>query len=119
MQISSTTGSPSVTGSQTITPAKPTAKSTTPTNTASASGAASTPAATAVQSPAQAANAAIQALTDSTYSTSVGGKSYSGNVSQSDGLYEISVPNLPGSSVSASSLQGAENALNARIDLLA
>jgi hypothetical protein len=104
MQISSATGSPSVTGSPTITPAS----------------AAPTPTATAVQSSkAQVANAAIQNLADSTYSTSVGGKNYSGNVSQSDGLYEIAVPNLPGSSVSASSLQGAENALNARIDLLA
>ena len=87
----------------------------------SASGSpAPTPAATAVQSSkAQSANAEIQNLADSTYSTSVGGKNYSGNVSQSNGLYQISVPNLPGSSVSASSLQGAENALNARIDLLA
>lgn len=86
-----------------------------------ASGAAApTTAAAAVQSSkAQAASAAIKNLADSTYSTSVGGKNYSGNVSQSNGLYEISVPNLPGSSVSASSLQGAENALNARIDLLA
>jgi hypothetical protein len=70
-------------------------------------------------SQAEAASAVLQSLADSTYSTSVGGKSYSGNVSQANGLYEISVPNLPGSAVSASSLQAAENALNARIDLLA
>jgi hypothetical protein len=67
----------------------------------------------------EAASAGLQSLADATYSTSVSGKSYSGNVSQADGLYEISVPNLPGSEVSASSLQAAENALNARIDLLA
>jgi hypothetical protein len=104
MHISLATGSSSVPGSPPTTPAAaaPTLQAT-----------------TAVQA-SKAADAALQTFADSTtYSTSIGGKSYSGNVSQSDGLYEISVPNLPGSAVSASSLQGAENALNARIDLLA
>jgi len=61
----------------------------------------------------------VQSLANSTYSTSVGGKSYSGSISQSNGQYEISVPNLPGASVTASSLQAAENALNIKIDILA
>ena len=76
-------------------------------------------AATPNSSQSEAASAELQSLANPTYSTSVGGKSYSGNVSQANGVYEISVPNLPGSAVSASSLQAAENALNARIDLLA
>lgn len=102
MQISSTTGS-----------------TTTPVTSLSPSAAPARTAAPIQSSKAEDASAALQSLVEPTYSTSVGGKSYSGNVSQSDGLYEISVPNLPGSRVSASSLQAAENALNARIDLLA
>ena len=55
----------------------------------------------------------------SNYSVTAGGKSYSGAVTRSNGQYEISVPNLPGASVSASSLQAAELALSVRIHLLA
>jgi predicted RNase H-like HicB family nuclease len=58
-------------------------------------------------------------LLSQTYSTSVGGKSYSGSIQQSGGRYEISVPNLPGATASGSSLQAAENALNVKIDILA
>jgi hypothetical protein len=58
-------------------------------------------------------------LADSTYSTSVGGKSYAGDVSKANGTYTISVPNLPGATVTASSLSAAEVALNTRIDVLA
>jgi predicted RNase H-like HicB family nuclease len=57
-------------------------------------------------------------LISNTYSTSVGGKSYSGSISQSNGTYSISVPNLPGASASGSSLQAAESALNVKIDTL-
>jgi predicted RNase H-like HicB family nuclease len=61
---------------------------------------------------------ASAALISSSYSTSVGGKSYSGSITQSNGTYTVSVPNLPGASVSGSSLQAAENALTVRIDTL-
>jgi hypothetical protein len=61
---------------------------------------------------------ASAALISSSYSTTVGGKSYSGSISQSNGTYTVSVPNLPGASVSGSSLQAAENALTVRIDTL-
>jgi hypothetical protein len=49
----------------------------------------------------------------------VGGKSYAANIVQSNGVYTLSVPNLPGASVTGSSLSAAESALNLRIDLLA
>jgi hypothetical protein len=52
------------------------------------------------------------------YSTSVGGKTYSGSVSETGGVYEVSVPNVPGARASASSIQTAENNLNMRIDEL-
>jgi predicted RNase H-like HicB family nuclease len=57
-------------------------------------------------------------LESSTYSTSVGGKSYAANISQSNGTYTLSVPNLPGASVSGSSLSEAEIALTIKIDAL-
>jgi predicted RNase H-like HicB family nuclease len=52
------------------------------------------------------------------YSTSVAGKSYSGSVDESGGEYTASIPNLPGASASGSSLESAENNLNAVIDML-
>ncbi len=52
------------------------------------------------------------------YSTSVGGKTYSGSVSETGGVYEVSVPNVPGAHASGSSIQAAENNLNMRIDEL-
>jgi hypothetical protein len=55
---------------------------------------------------------------DSTYSTNVGGKTYSANVSESNGTYTLAVPGLPGASVSGSSLTSAENALGVKIDTL-
>lgn len=72
--------------------------------------------------PAQSVSSAastVSALVSSTYSTNVGGKSYAANISQSKGVYTLSVPNLPGASVTGSSLSAAESALNLRIDLLA
>jgi hypothetical protein len=53
------------------------------------------------------------------YSTTVGGKSYSASITQSNGTYQLAVPNLPGATVSGSSLQAAENALKVKIDSLA
>jgi hypothetical protein len=52
------------------------------------------------------------------YSTTVGGKNYSGSVQESGGTYVASVGNLPGVSASGSSIQAAENNLSARIDAL-
>ncbi len=72
--------------------------------------------------PAQSVSKAVStvaALLSSTYSTNVGGKSYAANIVQSKGVYTLSVPNLPGASVTGSSLSAAESALNLRIDLLA
>jgi predicted RNase H-like HicB family nuclease len=61
---------------------------------------------------------AISILESSTYSTNVGGKSYSANISQANGTYTLSVPNLPGASVSGSSLNDAEIALSIKINTL-
>lgn len=66
----------------------------------------------------QAASDAAASLVSQIYSTSVGGKSYSGSVVQSDGQYEVSIPNLPGATASASTAQAAENALTLKIDIL-
>ena len=52
------------------------------------------------------------------YSTRVAGKSYSGDVTYASGLYTISVGGLPGADGSGASLLAAENALNAKIDIL-
>jgi hypothetical protein len=71
------------------------------------------------QSEAAAVNTATSTLVSSSYSTSVGGKSYSANISQANGTYTLSVPNLPGASVSGSSLSAAESALSVKIDTLA
>jgi hypothetical protein len=67
---------------------------------------------------ASAASAATSTLSTTIYSTSVGGKSYSANISQANGTYTLSVPNLPGASVSGSSLNAAESALSVKIDTL-
>jgi len=53
------------------------------------------------------------------YSTNVGGKSYAANISQANGTYTLSVPNLPGASVTGSSLFAAETALYVKINTLA
>jgi hypothetical protein len=58
-------------------------------------------------------------LLSAVYTTTVGGKRYSGSVSHADGLYTISVPNVPGATVTATSLQAAEAELYNRIDELA
>jgi hypothetical protein len=67
---------------------------------------------------AAAASTATSILESSIYSTSFAGKSYSANISQADGTYTLSVPNLPDSTVSGSTLSAAENALNMKIDIL-
>jgi hypothetical protein len=52
------------------------------------------------------------------YSTTVGGTQYTGDVEQSGGEYTASVANLPGASATGTSLVAAENALDIRIDEL-
>jgi len=54
-----------------------------------------------------------------TFSTSVGGKQYSGSVEKSGTEYSASVGNLAGASASGSSIQSAENNLTMKIDVLA
>ena len=49
----------------------------------------------------------------------MGGKSYSANITESDGTYTLSVGNLAGATASGSSLSAAEAALNVKIDTLA
>jgi hypothetical protein len=53
------------------------------------------------------------------YSTTVAGKNYSGSVvEEAGGVYEASVPNVPGATATGSSVQAAENNLSVRIDAL-
>ncbi|HEX4021365.1 MAG TPA: hypothetical protein VHX63_09490 [Acidobacteriaceae bacterium] len=52
-------------------------------------------------------------------SDTVSGKNYAISVDGSGGTYEASVPNLPGASASGSSVQAAENNLDAILDVLA
>jgi alanine dehydrogenase len=56
---------------------------------------------------AAAAASAVEAAATA-YSTTVGGKNYSGSVQESDGVFEASIPNLPGASASGSSAELAE-----------
>ena len=52
------------------------------------------------------------------YSINVGGKNYSGDIEKSGKLYDIAVPNSPGASANGFSAEAAENALNAKLDIL-
>jgi predicted RNase H-like HicB family nuclease len=52
------------------------------------------------------------------FSTTVGGKLYSGSVEESGGEYTASVPSLAGASATGSSIAAAENNLNNRINEL-
>jgi hypothetical protein len=97
--------------------AKPTSAGT-PTATPATSNAGSGQTSAPPQSAASALSTAASILESSTYSTSVAGKSYSANISQANGTYTLSVPNLPGASVSGSSLSVAESALSIKIDTL-
>ena len=94
--------------------------STAPAPTPAASTAAAAPA-KASSSPVQSggASSAQEATLAAVYSTTVAGKSYSGDVEESGGEYEASVANMPGASASGSSIQSAENNLEIKIDTLA
>jgi hypothetical protein len=52
------------------------------------------------------------------YSTTIGGRAYSADVSLSSAGYVATVPDLPGVSATGSTLLSAENHLNARISVL-
>jgi predicted RNase H-like HicB family nuclease len=52
------------------------------------------------------------------FSTTIAGKTYTGNVSESDGEYVASDPSLQGATASGSSTTDAENNLTVRIDEL-
>jgi hypothetical protein len=64
------------------------------------------------------AAAASQLMAETSFSTTVNGKSYSGSVSYSDGEYVASDPDLAGASATGSSEIAAENNLATRIDEL-
>ncbi len=64
------------------------------------------------------ASTASQLMTDTSFSTTVNGKTYSADVSYSNGEYVASDPNLSGAEATGSSLQAAENNLTTRIDVL-
>ena len=64
------------------------------------------------------ASAASQLMTDTAFSTTVNGKSYSGDVTYSNGEYVASDSNLAGASATGSSVEAAENNLTSRIDEL-
>jgi hypothetical protein len=86
---------------------------------ATAPAARSAPSPAPQQSEAAAVSTATATLPSSVYSVTVAGKSYSANVSDSNGSYTVSVPNIPGAHVSGPSLSAAESALSAKIDVLA
>jgi acetylornithine/succinyldiaminopimelate/putrescine aminotransferase len=67
---------------------------------------------------ASSASAVSQLMTDASFSTTVGGKTYSADVTYSNGQYVADDSNLPGAEATGSSLQAAENNLTARIDVL-
>jgi hypothetical protein len=78
-------------------------------------------AATAQAAPAPApsvSSALVSETLAAVYSTTVGGKQYTGDIDQSNGQYTASVPNLTGASASGSSIMDAEIALGARIDAI-
>jgi hypothetical protein len=64
------------------------------------------------------ASAAEQTLA-AVYSATIGGRTYSFSVEESNGEYTASVANLPGASASGSSIEAAENDLGTVIDTLA
>lgn len=62
---------------------------------------------------------ASQLMTNVAFSTTVSGKSYSADVTYSNGEYIASDPNLAGAEAAGVSVQSAENNLTTRIDVLA
>jgi hypothetical protein len=99
----------------------PSTKAKAPTTTAATAATTPTKAAAAAptQSVASTVSTATATLPTTTYSTRAGGKNYSANISESNGTYTLSVPNVPGGTVTGTSLTAAEAALSTRIDILA
>lgn len=64
------------------------------------------------------ASTVSQLISNVSYSTTVAGKTYNANVTQSNGEYTASASNLSGASASGSSVQAAENNLTTRISIL-
>jgi hypothetical protein len=70
--------------------------------------------------PTHIAAAGLQVTTlAATYSTTVSGRSYPESIEESGGIYVASVPSPPGTSASGSSIESAENNLNAKLDTIA
>jgi len=99
--------------------ASTTPTATNPTATAPTTAPVASKSAAPTQSVASAVSTATATLATTTYSTTAGGKNYSANVSESKGTYTLSVPNVPGGTVTGTSLTAAEEALSIRIDILA
>jgi len=72
----------------------------------------------AIAAASSSAAAVSQLMTDVSFSTTVGGKTYSADVTYSNGEYVADDSNLSGAEATGSSLQAAENNLTARIDVL-
>jgi hypothetical protein len=62
------------------------------------------------------ASAASQLISETSFSTTVNGKSYSGDVTYSNGEYVASDPGLAGAEATGSSVMAAENNLATRIN---
>lgn len=120
--VSSTVLNPSVLS--TLGPPKPSAASSpaaapAPTVAAATSAPAPAKAATSHAAPAPSPSASSAAAVETlaaVYSTTVGGKQYTGDIEQSGAEYTASVANLPGVSASGSSVIDAEINLSTRID---
>jgi len=63
-----------------------------------------------------AAGNAVEQMLGTSYSTTVGGKTYSGSVDESAGEYTASIPHVQGATASGTSMELAEFNLDARID---
>jgi hypothetical protein len=64
------------------------------------------------------ASAVSQLMSDVAYSTTVAGKTYSADVTYSDGEYTAQASKLAGAEASGASVQAAENNLTTRISIL-
>jgi len=116
---------PIASGLTSVSPSNPTAASTSATSVKASSSAptASAPATAKAPSSHSAHGGGGSASTQSDaiatdYSLTVGGKQYSGSVSETGGQYVASIPNLAGVIASGSSVQSAENNLSTRISIL-
>jgi predicted RNase H-like HicB family nuclease len=90
-----------------------------PTVAVSSPAAATTSSGAAVSASTQSLSSGAEETQAAVYSTTVAGKNYSGSVvEETGGVYEASVPNMPGATATGSSVQSAENNLSVRIDTL-